>query len=226
MPGPPPQTGRDPFRMLHAASASRLLAYPAANGIRPSCFGRLAFDLSRRLRRATLYCCIPHPRWSIGVERHAGAAIRGGAPATSLWLVRARRLSHAAGEAGELLPCIIAPPPLFLAFWAIATATSRRAIRCGRKSTTMVADRVGVISILFGVILLVAPGAGALGLPIDHRDSFSASPWLKRSTRLAVREARVGTAWRPPGGPSSHGQSAGRHRGGNNGVDVGAQGRA
>ena len=96
------------------------------------------------------------------------AAIRGGAPAPRWWLALVGLLGIAAGLLTFFFPGITALVLLyFIAFWAIATGVMEiaGAIRLRKEIDNewwLIA--VGIISILFGVILVVAPGAGALGL--------------------------------------------------------------
>ena len=96
------------------------------------------------------------------------AAIRGGAPAPRWWLAIVGLLGIAAGLLTFFFPGVTALVLLyFIAFWAIATGVMEiaGAIRLRKEIDNewwLIA--VGVISILFGVILVVAPGAGALGL--------------------------------------------------------------
>jgi uncharacterized membrane protein HdeD (DUF308 family) len=96
------------------------------------------------------------------------AGIAGGAPAPRWWLIVVGLLGIAAGVVTLLMPGVTALVLLyFIAFWAIATGIMQiiGAIRLRNEidnEWTLIAS--GIISVLFGIVLLVAPGAGALGL--------------------------------------------------------------
>ena len=96
------------------------------------------------------------------------AAIRGGAPAPRWWLAIVGLLGIAVGLITCFMPGITALVLLyFIAFWAIAIGVFQivGAIRLRKEIDNewwLVA--AGVASVLFGLILVVQPGAGALGL--------------------------------------------------------------
>jgi uncharacterized membrane protein HdeD (DUF308 family) len=96
------------------------------------------------------------------------AGIAGGSAAPRWWLILVGLLGVAVGILTAVLPGMTALVLLyFIAFWAIATGVMQviGAIRLRKEIDNewmLVAS--GILSILFGVIILVAPGAGALGL--------------------------------------------------------------
>lgn len=96
------------------------------------------------------------------------AAIMGGAPAPRWWLAVVGLLGIAAGIATFLWPGLTAFVLLFfIAFWAIALGIMEiiGAIRLRKEIDNewwLVAS--GVLAVLFGLILIVQPGAGALSL--------------------------------------------------------------
>jgi uncharacterized membrane protein HdeD (DUF308 family) len=96
------------------------------------------------------------------------AAIGGGAPAPRWWLALVGLAGVAAGIVTFMMPGLTALVLLyFIAFWAIAIGVMQAvgAIRLRKEIDNewmLVAS--GIISILFGIILLAMPGAGALGL--------------------------------------------------------------
>lgn len=96
------------------------------------------------------------------------AAIRGGSPAPRWWLVVVGLLGIAAGLLTLVVPGITALMLLFfIAFWSIAIGAMQiaGAIRLRKEiDNEWLLIASGVISILFGVVLLVQPGVGALGL--------------------------------------------------------------
>jgi uncharacterized membrane protein HdeD (DUF308 family) len=96
------------------------------------------------------------------------AAIVGGAPAPRWWLLIVGLLGIAAGLVTLLMPGVTALVLLyFIAFWAILTGVMQivGAIRLRKEiDNEWMLAAGGVLSVLFGVILIVQPGAGALGL--------------------------------------------------------------
>ncbi len=96
------------------------------------------------------------------------AAIVGGEPAPRWWLLIIGLLGIGAGLLTLLMPGITALVLLvFIAFWAIAIGVMQivGAIRLRKEiDNEWLLIAGGVLSVLFGVILLVQPGAGALGL--------------------------------------------------------------
>lgn len=96
------------------------------------------------------------------------AAIMGGSPAPRWWLVIIGLAGIAAGIVTFAMPGMTALLLLyFIAFWAIATGVMQivGAIRLRKEidhEWMLIAS--GVISVLFGVFVIAAPGAGALGL--------------------------------------------------------------
>jgi uncharacterized membrane protein HdeD (DUF308 family) len=96
------------------------------------------------------------------------AAIKGGAPAPRWWLALVGVLGIAAGLVTLALPTITAILLLyFIAGWMIATGVIEiiGAIRLRKEIDNewwLVA--AGALSVLVGVIIAIAPGAGALGL--------------------------------------------------------------
>jgi uncharacterized membrane protein HdeD (DUF308 family) len=96
------------------------------------------------------------------------AAIFGGNMAPRWWLLIVGLLGVAAGLITLLMPGVTALVLLFfIAFWAIATGAMQivGAIRLRKEiDNEWMLIAGGALSILFGVILLVQPGAGALGL--------------------------------------------------------------
>jgi uncharacterized membrane protein HdeD (DUF308 family) len=96
------------------------------------------------------------------------AAIMGGQPAPRWWLAVAGLLGIAAGLVTLTMPGITALLLLyFIAFWAIAIGVMQvaGAIRLRKEiDNEWMLIASGIISVLFGLILLVAPGAGALGV--------------------------------------------------------------
>jgi len=96
------------------------------------------------------------------------AAITGGAPAPRWWLAIIGLLGIAAGLLTFLMPGLSALVLLFfIAGWAIATGMFQiiGAIQLRKEiDNEWMLILSGVVSVLFGVIVLIAPGAGALGL--------------------------------------------------------------
>jgi uncharacterized membrane protein HdeD (DUF308 family) len=96
------------------------------------------------------------------------AAIVGGEPAPRWWLLIVGFLGIAAGLVTLLMPGVTAVVLLiFIAFWAILTGVMQivGAIRLRKEiDNEWMLAASGVLSVLFGVILIVQPGAGALGL--------------------------------------------------------------
>ena len=96
------------------------------------------------------------------------AAIVGGEPAPRWWLLIVGLLGIAAGLVTLLMPGVTALVLLFfIAFWAILTGVMQivGAIRLRKEiDNEWMLAASGVLSVLFGVILIVQPGAGALGL--------------------------------------------------------------
>lgn len=96
------------------------------------------------------------------------AAVMGGAPAPRWWLAIVGLLGIAVGIVTLLMPGMTALVLLyFIAFWAIAIGVMQvaGAIRLRKEiDNEWMLIASGIISVLFGLILIVAPGAGALGL--------------------------------------------------------------
>jgi uncharacterized membrane protein HdeD (DUF308 family) len=96
------------------------------------------------------------------------AAIVGGEPAPRWWLLIVGLLGIAAGLVTLLMPGVTAVVLLiFIGFWAILTGVMQivGAIRLRKEiDNEWMLAASGVLSVLFGVILLVQPGAGALSL--------------------------------------------------------------
>ena len=96
------------------------------------------------------------------------AAITGGAPAPRWWLAIVGLLGIAAGLLTFLMPGLTALVLLFfIAGWAIATGVFQviGAIKLRKEiENEWLLILGGVISVLFGVSMMVAPGAGALAL--------------------------------------------------------------
>ena len=96
------------------------------------------------------------------------AAITGGAPAPRWWLAIVGLLGIAAGLLTFLMPGVSALVLLFfIAGWAIATGVMQiiGAIQLRKEiDNEWLLILGGVISVLFGVAMMVAPGAGALAL--------------------------------------------------------------
>ena len=96
------------------------------------------------------------------------AAIVGGEPAPRWWLLIVGLLGIAAGLVTLLMPGVTALVLLlFIAFWAILTGVMQivGAIRLRKEiDNEWMLAAGGVLSVLFGIILIVQPGAGALGL--------------------------------------------------------------
>ena len=96
------------------------------------------------------------------------AAITGGAPAPRWWLAIVGLLGVAAGLLTFLMPGVTALVLLyFIAGWAIATGVFQiiGAIRLRKEiDNEWLLILGGVISVLFGVAMFMAPGAGALAL--------------------------------------------------------------
>ena len=95
------------------------------------------------------------------------AAIIGGQPAPRWWLAVVGVFGIAAGLLTWLMPGLTALVLLYyIAFWAIATGAVQiaGAIRLRKEiDNEWMLIASGIISVLFGLILLVRPGAGALG---------------------------------------------------------------
>jgi uncharacterized membrane protein HdeD (DUF308 family) len=96
------------------------------------------------------------------------AGIAGGSPAPRWWLILVGLLGIAAGIVAAVLPGMTALVLLyFIAFWAIAIGVMQiiGAIRVRKEiDNEWMLIASGIVSVLFGIIVLVAPGAGALGL--------------------------------------------------------------
>ena len=96
------------------------------------------------------------------------AAITGGAPAPRWWLAIVGLLGIAAGLLTFLMPGLTAVVLLlFIAGWAIATGVFQiiGAIKLRKEiDNEWLLILGGIISVLFGVSMMVAPGAGALAL--------------------------------------------------------------
>ena len=96
------------------------------------------------------------------------AAVRGGAPAPRWWLAVVGLMGIAAGVVTLLLPGMTALLLLlFIAAWAIASGVMQiiGAIRLRKEIDNewwLVAG--GVLSVIFGLVLAVQPGTGALAL--------------------------------------------------------------
>jgi uncharacterized membrane protein HdeD (DUF308 family) len=96
------------------------------------------------------------------------AAIVGGEPAPRWWLLIIGLVGIAAGLLTLLMPGITALVLLvFIAFWAIVIGVMQivGAIRLRKEiDNEWLLIAGGVLSVLFGAILILFPGAGALGL--------------------------------------------------------------
>jgi uncharacterized membrane protein HdeD (DUF308 family) len=96
------------------------------------------------------------------------AAVMGGQPAPRWWLAIVGVLGLAAGLITLVMPGITALILLYcIAFWAIAIGVMQifGAIRLRKEiDNEWMLIASGILSIVFGIVLLVAPGAGALGL--------------------------------------------------------------
>jgi len=96
------------------------------------------------------------------------AAIRGGAPAPRWWLAIVGLVGIVAGLATFVVPGLTALLLLyFIAWWAIAIGVMQiiGAIRLRKEiDNEWMLIASGVVSVLFGAIMLISPGAGALGL--------------------------------------------------------------
>ena len=96
------------------------------------------------------------------------AAITGGAPAPRWWLVIVGLLGIAAGLLTFLMPGLSALVLLFfIAGWAIATGVFQiiGAIQLRKEiDNEWLLILGGTISVLFGIGVMLAPGAGALAL--------------------------------------------------------------
>jgi uncharacterized membrane protein HdeD (DUF308 family) len=96
------------------------------------------------------------------------AAVTGGAPAPRWWLALVGLLGIAAGLLTFLMPGVSALVLLFfIAGWAIATGVLQiiGAIQLRKEiDNEWLLILGGVISVLFGVAMMLAPGAGALAL--------------------------------------------------------------
>jgi uncharacterized membrane protein HdeD (DUF308 family) len=96
------------------------------------------------------------------------AAIMGGKPAPRWWLALVGLLGIVAGLIALALPGMTALVLLYcIAFWAIAIGVMQvfGAIRLRKEiDNEWMLIASGIISVVFGLILIVAPGAGALGL--------------------------------------------------------------
>ena len=97
-----------------------------------------------------------------------GAALSGGQMAPRWWLLIVGLLGIAAGLVTLLMPGVTAVVLLiFIAAWAITTGVMQiiGAIRLRKEiDNEWMLIASGVLSVLFGMILVVQPGAGALGL--------------------------------------------------------------
>lgn len=96
------------------------------------------------------------------------AAVTGGTPAPRWWLAIVGLAGLAAGIVTLIMPGITALVLLyFIAFWAIAIGVMQvvGAIRLRKEiDNEWMLIVSGIVSILFGIVLLVTPGAGALAL--------------------------------------------------------------
>jgi uncharacterized membrane protein HdeD (DUF308 family) len=96
------------------------------------------------------------------------AAITGGTPAPRWWLAVVGLLGIAAGLLTFMMPGLTALVLLyFIAGWAIATGVFQiiGAIRLRKEiDNEWLLILCGVISVLFGIAMFMAPGAGALAL--------------------------------------------------------------
>jgi uncharacterized membrane protein HdeD (DUF308 family) len=96
------------------------------------------------------------------------AGIAGGSPAPRWWLILVGLLGIAAGIVTAVMPGMTALLLLyFIAFWAIATGVVQivGAIRVRKEiDNEWLLIASGVVSVLFGAIVLASPGAGALGV--------------------------------------------------------------
>ena len=96
------------------------------------------------------------------------AAIMGGQPAPRWWLALVGLLGIIAGLITLALPGITAVILLYcIAFWAIAIGVMQiaGAIRLRKEiDNEWMLIASGVISVLFGLVMIMSPGAGALGL--------------------------------------------------------------
>jgi uncharacterized membrane protein HdeD (DUF308 family) len=96
------------------------------------------------------------------------AAITGGAPTPRWWLAIVGLLGIAAGLLTFLMPGLTAIVLLyFIAGWAIATGVFQiiGAIKLREEiDNEWLLILCGIISVLFGIAMMVAPGAGALAL--------------------------------------------------------------
>jgi uncharacterized membrane protein HdeD (DUF308 family) len=96
------------------------------------------------------------------------AAITGGAPAPRWWLAIVGLLGIAAGALTFMMPGLTAVVLLyFIAGWAIATGAFQiiGAIRLRKEiDNEWFLILGGIVSVLFGVAMMAAPGAGALAL--------------------------------------------------------------
>jgi uncharacterized membrane protein HdeD (DUF308 family) len=96
------------------------------------------------------------------------AAIAGGAPAPRWWLAIVGLLGIAAGLLTFLMPGLTALVLLFfIAGWAIATGVFQiiGAIKLRKEiDNEWLLVLSGIVSVLFGVDMMLAPGAGALAL--------------------------------------------------------------
>ena len=96
------------------------------------------------------------------------AAITGGAPGARWWLAIVGLLGIAAGLLTFLMPGLTALVLLlFIAGWAIATGVLQiiGAIKLRKEiDNEWFLILSGIVSVLFGVAMMLAPGAGALAL--------------------------------------------------------------
>jgi uncharacterized membrane protein HdeD (DUF308 family) len=96
------------------------------------------------------------------------AAVMGGQPAPRWWLAIVGVLGIAVGIVTLMMPGMTALVLLyFIAFWAIMIGAMQvtGAIRLRKEiDNEWMLIASGILSVVFGIILLVAPGAGALGL--------------------------------------------------------------
>jgi uncharacterized membrane protein HdeD (DUF308 family) len=96
------------------------------------------------------------------------AAVKGGGTAPRWWLAVVGLLGIGAGAVAIVMPGLTALVLLYMiAVWAVAIGVMQviGAIRLRREiENEWMLIGGGVLSVLFGLVLLIAPGAGALGL--------------------------------------------------------------